>query len=108
MKLGRFYKYFGHRLTSAGRTVVRIEVEIEDFHMTGSGTFAGQIKATYDKAVAGDAPPTAPTIGQVILSSGKPAVIGLDADDVAAFDALGTDAIGQTLTAAAATAPAAS
>jgi len=72
--------------------------------MTGAGNWFSQLKAKYDAAIAGDVPPPNPTIGQVILASGKPAVIGLDADDVANADALGTDAAIGTLTAAA-TAP---
>ncbi len=79
--------------------VLRLLQEIEDF-MTGAGTWFSTLKGKFDAAVAGDAPPTAPTIGQVILSSGKPAVIGLDADDVASADALGADAAIGTLTAA--------
>jgi hypothetical protein len=105
MRLGRFYKYFGHRRTSTGRMVARIEVEIEDYDMTASGTWAAQLKTKYDAAVAGDAPPPTPTLGQIILSSGKPAVFAMDADDVANFDALGTDAGIGTLTAAEGTSP---
>lgn len=107
MKLGHFYKYLGPRHTSTGRLVVRIEVEIEDFKMTPAGTWANAVKVAYDKAVAGDAPPAPPTLAQVPTPSGKPYVFGLDADDVAAFDALGTDSGAGTLTAAeAATQPA--
>jgi hypothetical protein len=85
--------------------VVRIEVEIEDFQMTAAGTWAAAIKAKYDAAVAGDAPPPTPTLGQIILSSGKPAVFALDADDVAVLDALGTDSGVGTLTAAEGSSP---
>ena len=96
MKLGPFYKYCGHRRTSTGREVVRIEVEIEDFNMTQGGTWLAQVKAAYDAK----ANPPAPTLNQVILDSGQPAVFAFDADDVANADALGTDVGVGTLTAA--------
>jgi hypothetical protein len=109
IRLGKFYKFLGVRHTSGGIPVIRFETE---FHgdpdmATGAATFAAAVKTAYDKVVAAaGTPPPPPTIGQVILGSGKPAVIGLDADDVAAFDALGTDSGAGTLTAATTPAPA--
>jgi hypothetical protein len=89
------------RQAPPGEYVATIEVlvtfEKEANVATQLTTAFAAVKTAYDTAVAGDAPPPAPTLNQIILASGQPAVFAGDQDDYNELNTLVQDATGSTL-----------